>query len=99
MPVVAIVSTIAISGETSATAFDRSARFSSTSCIGCFLFDKRASAHQEAEFFPAGIGGFKRLGERSVEHHRDPVGDFEQLVKVLARDENGSAAGRKVDQS
>src|SRR6516164_5366471 len=98
MLMVTIVSAIAISGETRAIVFDRSARFSSTSCIGRFLFRERASAHQEAEILPARIRGRERLRQAAVEHYRNPVGDLDQLIKVLAGDENGGAARCEVDQ-
>jgi len=43
---VTIVMAIAISGETSAIVFDRSARFSSTSCMRHILLVEAASTHQ-----------------------------------------------------
>src|ERR1700746_2285512 len=98
MLMVTIVSPIAISGETSAIVFDRSARFSSTSRIGRFLFRQGASAHQEAEILSARIRGRERLRQAAVEHDGNPVGDLDQFIKVLARDENSGATGREVDQ-
>src|ERR1700726_2214706 len=95
MLMVTIVSPIAISGETSAMVFDRSARFSSTNCMSRFLLHQAASAHQQAELFATGIGGRHGLREAAVEHHRDPVGDFGQLIEVLAGHEYGGAAGGK----
>src|ERR1700694_3553706 len=84
MLMVTIVRPIAISGETSAIVFDRSARFSSTNCMRSFLLLQTASAHQQAELLAAGIGGRHRLREVAVEHHCDPVGDFAKLIEVLA---------------
>src|SRR4051812_30658311 len=80
MLMVTMVSAIAISGETSAIAADRSARFSSTSCIGRFLLRQGAAAHQQAEFFAVGVRRGQRFRQPAVEHHRDPVGDLSQFV-------------------
>src|SRR5437016_1105299 len=88
MLMVTIVRPIAIYGETSAIVFDRSARFSSTNCMCRFLLLQAASAHQEAELFAAGFAGCQRLRKPAMEHHRDPVGDFGELVEVLAGDEH-----------
>src|SRR4030088_3857730 len=91
MLMVTIVKPIAISGETSAIAFDRSARFSSTNCMGRFLLLQTASAHQQAELLAVGVRGGKRFREVAVEHHGDPVGDFGEFVEVLACHQHGGA--------
>src|SRR5262249_23348890 len=98
MLMVTIVSPIAISGDTSAIVAERSARFSSTSCMRAFLLVETAAAHQETELFAARFRSCKRRGEPAVEHHGDPVGDLDQFIEVLAGDENGGAACGKVDQ-
>src|SRR5271169_3249105 len=98
MLMVTIVNPIAISGETSAIVFDRSARFSSTSCMRRFLLLQIASAHQQAKLFATGLRGLERLREMAVKHHRDPVGDLGELVEVLTGDEHGSTGGRKIEQ-
>src|SRR6266480_831144 len=74
MLMVTIVRPIAISGEISAIAFDRSARFSSTNCMSRVLLLQTAPAHQQTELLAVGIRGRQRFGEAAVEHHRDPVG-------------------------
>src|SRR3977135_2172746 len=96
MLMVTIVRPMAISGETSAIVFDRSARFSSTNCMRRFLLLQTASAHQPAELLPAGIRGRHRRREVAVEHHRDPVGDFGELIEVLAGHQHGGAARGKI---
>src|SRR5216684_4104008 len=98
MLMVTSVSPIAISGETSAMVFERSARFSSTSCMRRFLLFQTAAAHQQAEFLAAGVGGCHRLRQMAVEHHSDTVGDLGKLVEVLARDQHGSSGGGEIEQ-
>src|SRR6202021_311744 len=95
---VTIVIPIAISGETSAMVFDRSARFSSTSCMRHILLIEAASAHQQPELLARGFRRRQSLRQPPVKHHADPVGDFSEFVGVLARDQNGGAGGRKVEQ-
>src|SRR5437868_10585126 len=96
MLMVTMVRPIAINGETSAIVFDRSARFSSTNCMRRFPFVQAASAHQQAKLFAAGFAGGERLRKSAMKHHRDPVGDFGELVEVLAGDEHGGACGREI---
>src|ERR1700728_4353421 len=98
MLMVTIVRPMAISGETSAMVFDRSARFSSTSCMRRFLLFQAASTHQQAELLAAGIRGRHRLREPAMKHHRDPVGDFGELIEVLAGHEHRGAASGEVEQ-
>src|SRR6266446_10814835 len=98
MLMVTIVRPIAISGETSAIVFDRSARFSSTNCMGRVLLLQTASAHQQAELLAAGVRGRERLREVAVEHHGDPVGDFGELIEVLACRQHGGAACCEIEQ-
>src|ERR1700733_10417374 len=98
MLMVTIVRPMAISGETSAMKFDRSARFSSTNCMWRFLLLQTASAHQQAELFAVGVSGRQRLREVAVEHHGDPVGDFGEFIEVLAGHEHRGAAGGEVEQ-
>src|SRR3984893_18823197 len=98
MPMVTIVKPIAISGETSAIVFDRSARFSSTNCMRRFLLVQTAAAHQQAKLLPAGLRGLERLRKMAMKHHRDPVGDFGELVEVLTGDEHGCARGGEIEQ-
>src|ERR1700692_4109668 len=95
MLMVTIVSPIAISGEISAIVLDRSARFSSTNCMSRFLLLQTGSAHQQAEFFPAGVAGGHRCRQTTVEHHGNAVGDFGELVEVLAGDQHRSTGGGK----
>src|SRR5260221_7138703 len=98
MLMVTIVRPIAISGETSAIVFDRSARFSSTNCMRRFLLLQTASTHQEAELFAVGVRGCERLREMAVEHHSDPVGDFGEFIEILARHQHGGAACGEIEQ-
>src|SRR3984893_8363540 len=98
MLMVTIVKPIAISGETSAIVFDRSARFSSTNCMRRFLLVQTAAAHQQAKLLPAGLRGLERLRKMAMKHHRDPVGDFGELVEVLTGDEHGCARGGEIEQ-
>src|ERR1700737_298073 len=98
MLMVTIVRPIAISGETSAMVLERSARFSSTNCMRGLLWLKAASAHQETEFFAAGVRGRHRLRQMAVEHHGDPIGDLGELIEVLARHQDGGAAGGEIEQ-
>src|ERR1700761_3303321 len=98
MVMVTIVKAMAIKGETSAIVVDRSARFSSTSCMRRLLLLEAAAAHQEAEFFARCVGSRERIGEMAVEHRGDAVGDFSELIEVVAGDEHGSARGLKIDQ-
>src|SRR5882672_10805523 len=92
MLMVTSVRPIAISGEISAIVFDRSARFSSTNCMRRFLLLQTAAAHQQAELLAVGVRGRHRFREMAVEHHRDPVGNFGELIEVLARYQHGGAA-------
>src|ERR1700742_3432521 len=94
MTMVTIVSPIAISGETSAIVFDRSARFSSTSCMRRLLLVEVATAHQQSEFLARGLACRQRLRQPAVKHHRDPVGDLGEFVEVLARNQDSRAARR-----
>src|SRR5712664_3455900 len=98
MLMVTIVRPIAISGETSAIVFDRSARFSSTNCMRRFLLLQTASAHQQAELLAVGVRGRHRLREVAVEHHGDPVGDFGEFVEVLAGHEHSGTACGEIEQ-
>src|SRR4030088_2981374 len=98
MLMVTSVRPMAISGETSAIVLDRSARFSSTNCMRRFLLFQTGSAHQQAELFPAGFAGGHWRRQMAVEHHGNAVGDFSELVEVLARDQHRGAGGRKVEQ-
>src|SRR5215831_7361792 len=97
MLMVAIVRPIAISGDTSAIVLDRSARFSSTSCMRRPLVETTA-AHQQAELFAARLGARKRWREAAVEHHGDAAGDLDEFVEILAGNENGGAAACEVEQ-
>src|SRR5207302_8522583 len=98
MLMVTSVRPIAISGETSAIVFDRSARFSSTNCMRRFLLVQCASAHQQAELLAARVAGGHRLRQMAMEHHGDAVGDFGELIEVLARDQDRGAAGGEIEQ-
>src|SRR5947209_19411996 len=102
------VSAIAIKGDATAAAAERSARRSSTNrmtqvlsvplravaglALGC------AAAHQKAECFAGRRSGVDRLRKPAVENHRDAVGDFFKLVEILADHEHGSAASGEIDQ-
>src|SRR4051812_25594617 len=92
------VSPMAISGETSAIELDRSVRFSSTNCMRRVLLLERASAHQQSDLLAAGVRGCQRFREVTVEHHRDPVGDFGKLVEVLTCHQHGGTGGGEVEQ-
>src|SRR5260370_40766218 len=98
MPMVTIVKPIAISGETSAIVFDRSARFSSTNCMRRFLLLQTASAHQQAELLAAGLSGRHRFRQPAVEHHGDPVGNLSELIQILAGNEDGGAGGAEIER-
>src|SRR5580693_6738687 len=98
MLMVTIVMPIAISGETSAIVLDRSARFSSTSCISRFLLLQTASAHQQTEFFARGQGRWKRLRQAAVEHYGDPVGNLDEFIEVLTGHQNGGTIGGEIKQ-
>src|SRR5260221_2171368 len=98
MLMVTIVKPIAISGETSAIVFDRSARFSSTSCMGRFLLLQTASAHQQAELLAVGVCGGERFREVAMEHHGNPVGDFGEFIEVLACHQHGGASRGEIEQ-
>src|ERR1700722_394796 len=97
MLMVTMVRPIAISGETSAIVLDRSARFSSTNCMRRFLLLQTASAHQQAEFLPAGIRGCQRLREMAVEHHGAPVRDLGEFIEGLARHQPRGAGSGEVE--
>src|ERR1700712_5474267 len=98
MLMVTSVRPIAISGETSAMVLDRSARFSSTSCMRGFLLLQCAAAHQQAELLAAGVAGRHGRRQMAVKHHGDAVGDFGELVEILARDQHRSPRGGEVEQ-
>src|ERR1700736_352918 len=98
MLMVTIVSPIAISGDTSAIVFERSARFSSTNCMGGLLRLERTSAHQQPELLAAGVSGGEWRREMAMEHHRDAVGDFGEFVEILAGHQHGGAAGGEIEQ-
>src|ERR1700712_278118 len=98
MLMVTIVKPMAISGETSAMVFDRSARFSSTNCMKRLLLRQSAAAHQQAELLAVGVGGRQRLGEMAMKHHRDAVGDFGKFVQILAGDQYGRARRGEIEQ-
>src|ERR1700730_4958392 len=98
MLMVTIVKPIAISGETSAIVFDRSARFSSTNCMSRFLLLQAASAHQQTKLLAVGIGGRQRFREAAMEHHCDPVGDLGELIQILAGHKNGGTARGQIEQ-
>src|SRR5260370_13909022 len=97
MLMVTIVSPIAISGDTSAIVFERSARFSSTNCIGGLLRLERASAHQQAELFAAGVSGGERRPEAARENTGDAVGDLDELLANLHSDPTAGAAASMVE--
>src|SRR5262245_16289301 len=91
------VSTMAITGDSSAMRVERSARFSSTSGMARlphFMF----TGHQEPDL----LGGELRRGiglrQLAARDDRDAVGDLEDLVEILADDENGGAGARQIDQ-
>src|SRR5258707_8923702 len=96
MLMVTIVKPIAISGETSAIVFDRSARFSSTSCMSRFLLRQTASAHQQAELLAGCIGGDHWLPYAALVQSADPVGYFGRLVLVPGRPQFRGAPPRGV---
>src|SRR5258707_9575615 len=108
MAIVASVSAIAIRGDATAAAVERSARRSSTNrmtqvlsvppraaaglALGC------AAAHQQAERFAGGGSGVDRLRKPAVENHRDAIGDFFKFLEILADHEHGGGAYREIDQ-
>src|SRR5947207_1889726 len=97
MLMVTSVNPIAISGETSAMVFDRSARFSSTNCMRRLLLIESASAHQQAELLAARLANGHRLRQMAVEHHGDAVGDLGEFVEVLARDQHRGTGGCEIE--
>src|SRR3984885_8307470 len=96
MLMVTLVRPMAISGETRAMGFGRSARFSSTSCMRRFLLFQAASTHQQAKLLAAGIRGRHRLREPAMKHHGDPVRDFGEITEGLAGHANPGAASGEV---
>src|ERR1700712_4423726 len=97
MLMVTSVRPIAINGETSAMVLDRSARFSSTSCMRRFLTFQCASTHQQAELLAACVAGCHRLRQVAVEHHGDAVGDLGEFVEVLAGDQHRRSCGWQIE--
>src|SRR5258707_1029921 len=85
MLMVTMVRPIAMTGETSAMVADRSARFSSTNCIGHFLLRQTAAAHQQAVLHHA-AGGV--AGEQGV--FRQPHPWRGAVAEALFRHEGGA---------
>src|SRR3954454_5980051 len=98
MTMVTIVRPIAISGEISAIVLERSARFSSTNCMRGLLRLQRAAAHQQTEFFARRLAGAAPRRQTAMEHHGDAVGDFGELVEVLAAPKHGGACRCEIKQ-
>src|SRR5215207_1595421 len=80
----------------------RSGRRSSTNCMvvalaAVWLF--MGAGHQQADSFIAQLA--RRIGLRHLApgDHGDAVGDLENLVEVLADDENSGALAREIDES
>src|SRR5215467_10543721 len=100
---VASVSALAISGDVTATRTERSARRSSVSRMTSLRSRERVvvwprAAHQQADIFAVGVRCFHRRRQTSMEQHGNAVCDLDQFIEVLADDEDGSAAGSKIDQ-
>src|SRR6516162_7722495 len=98
MIMVRMVNPIAISGEISAIVLERSARFSSTSCMRGLLVFRTASPHQKPKFLARSVCGRKRWRQTAVEHHGDPVGDFDEFVEVLACQKDGGAGCGEIEE-
>src|SRR5450432_1673667 len=98
MLMVTSVSPIAISGETSAIVLERSARFSSTSCMRRFLLLQATAAHQQAELFACRLAGCHWRRQMAVEHHGDAVGDLGEFVEILAGDQHRCTGGCEIEQ-
>src|ERR1700761_2361458 len=96
---VTIVRPIAISGETSAIVFERSARFSSTSCIRHFLLRQSASTHQQPQLFATGLDRCQWFREMTMKHYGNPVRNFGEFIQILACHQHRSPSFGKVEQS
>src|SRR5271163_579520 len=97
MTMVTIVMPIAIKGEISAIVFDRSARFSSTSCMRGLLLIEAASAHQQPELLAGGFSRRQRLRQPSLKHHGDTVGNLGKFVEVLACHQDSRSGGGQIE--
>src|SRR6266498_2686375 len=54
------------------------------------------SRHQQAELLDARIGACRLADDRALVHDRDPVGEGQDLVEVLADQEHGDAVRCRV---
>src|SRR3569623_430371 len=95
MVMVTMVRPIAIIGEISAIALERSVRFSSTNRMRGLLRLQATAAHEKAELFACRIARGERLRQPAVEHHGDAVGELGEFVEILARDQHRCACGRE----
>src|SRR5215468_8206543 len=102
------VSKIAIRGDAMAMTAERSARRSSTRRMthsgsvrlwaGTCLSFALTAAHQQPKRLAGRRCGVGRLRKSTMEDHRDAVGNFLKLVKVVTDDKHGGAACSKIDQ-
>src|SRR5262245_47479010 len=92
------VSAMAISGETIAMVAERSARRSSTSRMACLPARQLAAAHQQAERLAVGLCRVERRRQPPRKHHRNAVGDLDELVEILADDQHRRATRSEIDQ-
>src|SRR5579862_174559 len=102
MATVTSVSAMAISGEATATAAERSARRSSINGM-LDLWPVQGSrgigsAHQQSKLFARNLCGCDWRRQATVEHNSDAVRDFFKFVEILADDQHRRAAPGKIDQ-
>src|SRR5215468_5197083 len=108
MAIVTSVSAIAMRGDATAAAAERSARRSSTNrmtqvlsvplCAVAGLALGCTAAHQQAERFAGRGSGVDRLRKPAVENHRDAVGDLFKFVEILADHQHSGAPYCEIDQ-
>src|SRR5689334_16158539 len=97
MAPVTTVSSTASTGDSSAMRLECSARFSSTSGMA-FLLDLMLARHQQTDLLHRQLTcriGFRELAARD---DRNAVGDLEDLVEILADDQDRRAGARQIHQ-
>src|SRR5258708_16668513 len=85
-----MVSAMASNGDSNAMAAERSGRRTSSM--------RMRPAHQQPDAFACDAMRVARHRQPALRDHRDPVGNLENLVEILADDEDGRSGLRQVDQ-